>query len=74
MAISEEYARYLSLGSEIAASLLIPIGLGYGVDFFVGTSPFGVLIGALVGIIIFFLIIMRISKRFENTKNTDDLK
>lgn len=73
MAISEEYAQYLSLGSEIAASLLIPIGLGYGVDFFFATSPFGVLIGAVVGIVIFFLIIMRISKRFENSKKIDDL-
>lgn len=73
MAISEEYARYLGLGSEIAASLLIPIGLGYGVDYFLGTSPYGVLIGSVIGIAVFFLIIMRISKRFENNKKNDNL-
>ncbi|MEO9886363.1 MAG: AtpZ/AtpI family protein [Balneola sp.] len=64
MRLPEEYAKYLGLGAEIAASLIIPISLGYLVDIFLNTSPYGVLIGAVLGIGIFFTLIFKIAQNF----------
>lgn len=64
MRLPEEYAKYLGLGAEIAASLIIPISLGYLVDIFLNTSPYGVLIGAVLGIGIFFILIFKIAQNF----------
>ena len=64
MRLPEEYAKYLGLGAEIAASLIIPTSLGYLVDIFLNTSPYGVLIGAVLGIGIFFTLIFKIAQNF----------
>ncbi|XWN37957.1 MAG: AtpZ/AtpI family protein [Balneola sp.] len=61
MRLPEEYAKYLALGAEIAATLLIPIGLGYLADKFLNSSPYGILIGAISGIFIFFILIFKIA-------------
>ena len=73
MRLPEEYAKYLALGAEIAATLLIPIGLGYMSDKFFNSSPYGVLTGAISGIIIFFILIFKIAKSDggHNPKNND---
>tara|TARA_R110002126_G_scaffold19675_4_gene73852 strand:- start:5864 stop:6094 length:231 start_codon:yes stop_codon:yes gene_type:complete len=68
MRLPEEYAKYLGLGAEIAATLIIPIGLGLVVDIFFDTSPYGVLIGAIFGIGIFFTLIFKIAKDFNKKK------
>ena len=62
MRLPEEYAKYLALGAEIAATLLIPIGLGYLADKFLNSSPYGVLLGAVTGIILFFVLIFKIAQ------------
>ncbi|MGA7988357.1 MAG: AtpZ/AtpI family protein [Candidatus Dormiibacterota bacterium] len=38
------------MGVGIAAALIVPLLLGEGVDLLLHTTPFGVLIGLLVGI------------------------
>ncbi len=62
MRLPEEYAKHLALGAEIAATLLIPIGLGYLADIFFDISPFGVLTGSVIGIIVFFVLIFKIAQ------------
>lgn len=69
MRLPEEYAKYLGLGAEIAATLLIPIGLGFLADIFFDSSPYGVLIGAVLGIGIFFTLIFKIAKDFNKKKD-----
>lgn len=65
MPIHKEYARYIGLGAEIAASLLVPIGIGYAVDTYFDLNPIGILTGSFVGLLLFFLLILRVSRDFK---------
>lgn len=42
---------YLGLGAQIAGSMIVFVALGYAVDRFASTSPWGVLVGSLLGMI-----------------------
>jgi F0F1-type ATP synthase assembly protein I len=63
--LPKKYKQYLGLGAEIAASLFIPIITGYYLDEYFDTSPFLVLAGILLAIIIFGFTIVRISKNID---------
>ena len=60
--LPKQYREYLSLGTEIALSLSVPIILGSYADGYIDSKPFGVIIGALIGILLFFLRILRLIK------------
>ena len=60
--LPKQYRTYLSLGSEIALLLSLPIILGSYADGYVEVKAFGVIIGALIGIILFFFRIFRLIK------------
>ncbi|MBO6570861.1 AtpZ/AtpI family protein [bacterium] len=62
MQLPEEYREHLNLGAEIAFTLLIPIGVGYVLDKYLETSPYGMLIGAGLGIILFFNLVFKLAK------------
>ena len=51
MALKElsRYGQYIALGTHIAASMMIPVLAGIYADNRWGSSPWGVIIGALVG-------------------------
>ncbi|MBO6524563.1 MAG: AtpZ/AtpI family protein [Balneolaceae bacterium] len=66
--LPKRYREYLGLGAEIAATLAIPIALGYIVDLYLESSPWGLLSGAVVGIAFFFFSIFRIAKKLDNNK------
>jgi len=61
-----KYLRYLSLGAEIAATLAVPVFIGYGLDWYFRTSPWLILIGCIVGIVNFYLLIFKTSDRIRN--------
>ncbi len=63
-----KYRQYLGLGAEIAATLAIPILLGYMLDIYLESSPWGLLIGAGLGIVFFFISIFRIAKKLDNNR------
>lgn len=67
--LPRKYREYLGLGAEIAASLAIPMIAGFYVDQFFNSSPTGILIGVFLGLILFFLTILRIAKRLNNSGN-----
>lgn len=46
-----EAGPYLGLGIQIAASMLFFVGVGYAVDWWLDTSPWGVIVGAVLGFI-----------------------
>ncbi|MDX1671047.1 MAG: AtpZ/AtpI family protein [Balneolaceae bacterium] len=60
-----KYSEYLSLGAEIAAAILVPLLLGYGLDIYFNTSPWLVLAGALTGIINVMVVIFRLAKKLD---------
>ncbi len=60
--LTKPYRTYLSLGSEIALILSLPIILGSYIDGYFEVKPFGLISGALLGIILFFFRIFRLLK------------
>ncbi|MEX2585126.1 MAG: AtpZ/AtpI family protein [Balneolaceae bacterium] len=59
---SRDYLRYLSLGVEIAGTLILPIGIGFWIDSFWDTSPWFLLGGAIIGVLLFFGLLLRLSR------------
>jgi len=60
--LSAPYRAYLSLGTEIALSLSLPIILGSYVDGYFGIKPIGILSGVILGLTLFFFRIVRLLK------------
>lgn len=71
--LPKQYRAYLSLGTEIALSLSLPIILGSYADGYLDSDPLGVLIGALIGILLFFFRILRVIKDPSVDKSTTEL-
>lgn len=55
--------RYIGLGAEIAATLLLPIGIGFAADSFFQTRVTFTLVGAGLGLLGFIWTAIKISKR-----------
>lgn len=53
---------HLGLGVQIAGSMLLFVGIGLLVDQWLGTTPWGVLVGAALGMVGIVLLVMRIAK------------
>ncbi|MEQ9310339.1 MAG: AtpZ/AtpI family protein [Balneolaceae bacterium] len=66
--LPKKYREYLGLGVEIAATLIGPIFIGYILDAYLKSSPWGLLAGAFIGIILFFFSVFRIAKKLDNNK------
>lgn len=58
--------EYLGLGAEIAASLLVPIMVGYYLDEYFGTSPIILMIGVLGAMVGFGFMIVRITRKLDS--------
>jgi len=66
--------EYLGLGVEIAASIAIPLLLGYWADTAFDTFPWLTLAGVFIGILLFFVMIMQISSRLNSGNNSKETK
>lgn len=44
-----EWYRLVGLGFEFVAAILLGVGVGYLVDYWIGSSPWGVIIGLGLG-------------------------
>ncbi len=62
----KKYREYVGLGAEIAATLAIPLFTGYLIDLYFETSPWFILSGAFIGILLFFNSIFRIAKKLNS--------
>jgi F0F1-type ATP synthase assembly protein I len=60
-----DYLEFLSLGGEIAAGILGPILIGYGLDNYFETSPWLLLVGCIVGIVNTFILIFKLNERLN---------
>lgn len=72
----KNYTRYLSLGAEITAAMLVPLAGGYVIDYYFGTEPWGFLGGMVVGFLSVFSAIYRIAleadKQHEKKSNKNE--
>ncbi|MEX0770971.1 MAG: AtpZ/AtpI family protein [Balneolaceae bacterium] len=54
------YLEYLTLGGEIAIGLSAPIFLGYWMDGWLKTTPWFLLTGILIGVLLMIRIVFRL--------------
>ncbi|MFT4603469.1 MAG: F0F1-type ATP synthase assembly protein I [Rhodothermales bacterium] len=60
-----ESSPYVGLGFQLAGAVLIYVGIGFFVDRWLDTSPWGLVTGAVVGMIAFFLQLVRVVRRMN---------
>jgi F0F1-type ATP synthase assembly protein I len=53
---------YLGLGAQIGGSMILFVGLGVLVDRWLGTTPWGVIVGATLGMVGILALVLRIAK------------
>jgi F0F1-type ATP synthase assembly protein I len=66
----EELGRYFAL-SQIGLEMVAPIGLGLALDYWLGSSPWGAVIGAILGFvggIIHLIVLVNQRKEKEESK------
>ena len=68
--IPKAYRVYLSLGTEIAISLAAPILIGYGIDSYLNTNPWGLLGGVVVGMLSFLVRMIVLIQKLSKENNT----
>lgn len=54
-----EAYRYASLGMTFAAGIVLFMAAGYGLDRWLGTLPFGTIVGTVLGAVLGFLSVYR---------------
>ncbi|HEX8386663.1 MAG TPA: AtpZ/AtpI family protein [Rubricoccaceae bacterium] len=59
---------YLGLGVQIAGSMALFAGGGYAVDRWLGTSPWGILLGALLGMAGIVALLVRVSREADRKR------
>lgn len=59
---------YLGLGMQIAVSMALFVGGGYAVDRWLGTSPVGLLVGAVIGMAGIVALVVRIARTADAEK------
>lgn len=63
-----KYGEYMALGTNIAASMIIPVVIGIYVDNRWNFSPWGVIIGALLGFGSMISIVLKLASRTGETE------
>jgi len=53
---------YLGLGAQIGGSMILFVGMGLLVDRWLGSTPWGVIVGAALGMVGIIALVMRIAK------------
>ncbi len=59
---------YLGLGAQIGGSMALFCGLGYVVDRWLGTSPWGILVGAMLGMAGIVALLVRLAREADRKK------
>ena len=75
---AEAYARgmheagpYLGLGLQIAGAMALFTGGGYFLDRALGTSPWGIIVGAVVAFVGIIALVVRLGKSEDGRRGTD---
>ncbi|WP_412070017.1 AtpZ/AtpI family protein [Rubrivirga sp. IMCC43871] len=59
---------HLGFGMQLAAAMVFFVGLGIVVDRYFGTTPWGVLVGAVLGMIGVFAMVIRLAREADGGK------
>jgi ATP synthase protein I len=70
------WAQALKLGSEFVAGVIVGFVIGYGIDYFLGTTPWGMVVFLLLGFVAGTLNVMRSAglmapARFDQPRQRD---
>ena len=57
----KEAAPYLSIGMQLAGTMVVYVGLGWLVDRWLDTTPTFLIVGGVLGMIAFFVQLLRVS-------------
>lgn len=57
-----EVTPYLTIGIQLAATMVVYLGLGWIIDRWQGTTPVFLIVGSVFGMIAFFIQLIRITK------------
>lgn len=60
-----EVTPYLSIGVQLAATMVVYVGLGWLVDRWQDTTPLFLIVGSVVGMVAFFVQLIRVSKELS---------
>lgn len=69
-----ELGFYFAL-AQVGMEMVVPIGLGAVLDYYVGTKPWGIIIGAVAGLVLGFMhLIIMLNQRnqTDSSKKEDD--
>ncbi len=68
------YGEYIALGTHIAASMIVPVVIGIYVDKKWNLSPWGVIIGALLGFGSMISIVIKLAAKTGKSEYKDRKK
>jgi F0F1-type ATP synthase assembly protein I len=57
----KEAAPYLSIGMQLAGTMVVYVGLGWLVDHWLDTTPAFLIVGGVLGMIAFFVQLLRVT-------------
>lgn len=57
----QEAGPFLGLGLQVAGGLLLFVGLGYLADGWLGTTPWGMVLGAVLGMVGVLFLLIRVA-------------
>lgn len=60
-----EVTPYLSIGIQLAATMVVYVGIGWLIDRWQDTTPVFLIVGSVVGMIAFFAQLMRVTKELS---------
>ena len=68
----KDASPYLTIGIQLAGSMLFYVAVGYFLDKWLGTTPWLLVAGSVVGMAAFFFQLMRIVKDVEEREDLDE--
>lgn len=60
-----DVAPYLSIGVQLAATMVVYVGIGWLIDRWQDTTPVFLIVGSVVGMVAFFVQLIRVSKELS---------
>jgi F0F1-type ATP synthase assembly protein I len=60
-----EAGPYLTLGMQIAFGMVLFVGIGYVLDQWLDSTPWGMILGAVVGMVAVFTLVIRMAREAD---------
>ncbi len=69
-----EVTPYLTIGIQLAATMVVYVGIGWLIDRWQDTTPIFLIVGSVVGMFAFFAQLIRVSKELSEKNAADKRK